>query len=130
MNAAEFDTRRRLLGLSIQETADYVGAQRRTVERWISGAFNVSESAIERLQGLEDQMNEAVETVLQQTNILSKKHGNADEIKLIRYASQETLDASPHATGMPLGSHAIMIGWTADALEAQGWLVVIDWDSQ
>lgn len=111
MTAAEFDTRRRLLGLSIQETADYAGVQRRTVERWISGHSGVDKRAVIALLGLEDKMLTAVEHTV---DLAREK--NAGAVALMRYRSQGAIDASPHAAGLPLGAHAILIGWTAMAL--------------
>lgn len=122
MTPAEFDTRRRLLGLSIQETADYLGVQRRTVERWISGYSNVTPDALTRLEALERDMNEAVNQALS----LARERG-ADDMVLYRYRSQEAVDASRHAAGMPLGAHAMMIGWASEALENDGHSVTVDW---
>lgn len=122
MTPAEFDTRRRLLGLSIQEVADWCEVQRRTVERWISGYSGVAENASARLLDLEDRMTAAVEQAVALASVQKP-----DSVTLLRYRSQSGLDASPHAAGMPLGAHAIMIGWMADALEDEGMTVAIAW---
>ena len=37
------------------------------------------------------------------------------------------VDAAPHATGLPLGAHAMLIGWVADALEDDGHDVEMVW---
>jgi hypothetical protein len=119
---AEFDTRRRLLGLSIQETSEWCGTQRRTVERWISGYSNVSPSAVLKLDTLKKNMAVAVDGAVK----LARFH-DASIVSLARYRSQGAVDASPHAAGLPLGAHAILIGWTADALQEAGFEVVIAW---
>lgn len=123
MTSAEFDTRRRLLGLSIQEAADYLGVQRRTVERWIRGYSEVNPDAVERLLALEGRMSSAVEQAV--AAILSVAGGAPKT--LLRYRSQAAVDASPHAAGMPLGAHAILIGWIADELNFKGADVEIAW---
>jgi transcriptional regulator with XRE-family HTH domain len=122
MTPAEFDTRRRLLGLSIQEAADYLGVQRRTVERWISGYSEVAGAAADLLFDLESRMDAAVEVVV---SVVKKQ--KPDEITLTRYRSQAAVDASPHAAGLPLGAHGILIGWAADTLESAGHTVEIIW---
>lgn len=48
-------------------------------------------------------------------------------VRLLPNAAQAGVDAAPHAAGMPLGAHAILIGWTADALEAEGIETEIVW---
>lgn len=122
MTPAALDTRRRLLGLSIQETADYCGVARRTVERWISGYSTVDDGAAQRLLALEERMAEAVE---QAVALAMEQRPTA--VALQRYRSQAAVDASPHAAGLPLGAHAILIGWTADALEDEGIGAEIAW---
>lgn len=122
MTPAEFDTRRRLLGLSVQAAADYCGVNRRTIERWINGDSEMAEEAIERLQELEDRMSAAAE---QAVELAREKQAGA--VELLRYRSQQAVDASPRAAGLPLGSHAILIGWVADALEAEGVETEIVW---
>lgn len=125
MTPAEFDTRRRLLGLSVEEAADWCGANRTTVQRWVRGKARIHPRAVERLEELEEAMSEAVEQALD----LARERG-ADKITLIRYWTQEALDASPHASGLPLGAHSMMIGWTADALEDDGRAVEIAWSEE
>lgn len=119
---AEFDTRRRLLGLSIQETADFCGVQRRTVERWISGYSVVPQEAAQRMDDLKDRMKAAVRAAMDLA-----EHKPANDVRLIRYRSQDELETSPHAAGMPLGAHAMLIGWAAEALAGEGFTVRIEW---
>ncbi len=121
MTPAEFDTRRRLLGLSIEETAEWCGANRVTVQRWTKGQSRIDPRAIDRLEELEDGMAAAVERA-----VATVKNHNGP-VPLFRYRSQAAVDAAPHASGMPLGAHAILIGWTADALEDAGHAVEIVW---
>lgn len=122
MTPAEFDTRRRLLGLSMEETAEWCGANRVTVQRWIKNQSRISPSAIARLDELESRMNAAVEAA-----VAVARREKPDVVRLLRYRSQAAVDASPHAAGMPPGAHAILIGWKADALEAGGQAFTIEW---
>lgn len=122
MTPAEFDTRRRLLGLSIQEAADFLGVQRRTVERWISGYSEIPDSAIKKLDSLNAAMMRAVDQAVK-----FAKRKPAQEVALLRYRSQEAVDASPHAAGLPLGAHAVLIGRILTRLREDGFNVTVNW---
>jgi hypothetical protein len=126
MTPAKFDTMRRFCGLSIKETADWCGTQRRTVERWISGYSLVSESAAARMGNLNLLINKAVIEAVKQANILAAQQGGS-EIQLLRYRSQETVDNSPNASGLPLGAHSMLIARSLKALDDKGFNVVIEW---
>jgi hypothetical protein len=121
MTPAEFDTRRRLLGLNMEETAEWCGANRVTVQRWIKGLSRIDPKAVARLETLENSM------IISAENAVALIFGHAGPVPLIRYRTQAAVDAAPHASGMPLGAHAILIGWTADALEDVGHEVEIVW---
>jgi hypothetical protein len=75
-----------------------------------------------KLDALEDAMNAGVEEMLE---VFEDKH--PDEIQLVRYRSQEAVDAGPQGNGLPHGAHSVMIGWTFEALEANGRTVEIVW---
>jgi transcriptional regulator with XRE-family HTH domain len=122
MTPAAFDTRRRLLGLSIQEAAVYLGTTRRTVERWISGYSEISEDAVAKLGALEDKMWDAVRDAE-----IDAEWKRPRSVELKRYRNQEAVDAAARWAGLPLGAHAIMIGWIAEALEAKRIEVEIVW---
>ncbi|AGH48785.1 MULTISPECIES: helix-turn-helix domain-containing protein [Sphingomonadales] len=123
MSPAEFDTRRRSLGLSVDETAALCGVQDRTVRRWQSGATPIPADASGALESLEDAMGLAVdELVTFATDRVAK-----GPVLLWRYRTQAEQDRSPHARSLPLGAHAMMIAWAADALEAEGIDVDIEW---
>ncbi|RIA37457.1 uncharacterized protein DUF1870 [Hephaestia caeni] len=128
MTPAEFDTRRRALGLSIEE-ARFVCAHNgkpvdvRQVRRWANGESPVAQNAIDGLNALEWRMeamvNQLVETVTKRTM--------AGPVPLRRYRDQDDLDRSPEGGDLPLGAHAIYVGWAADALAAEGVGVNIVW---
>jgi hypothetical protein len=123
LTPAEFDTRRRSLGLSVDETAALCGVQDRTVRRWQSGASPIPEDATEALGGLEDAMLEAVEQALR----LATDMTTSAPVVLRRYRTAGDQARSPHASSLPPGAHAMMIGWAADALEAEGIATRIEW---
>lgn len=123
MTPAEFDTRRRSLGLSVEEAASLCQVQDRTVRRWQSGASPIPDDAAAALQALEDAMLEAVE----QAVLFATDRVAAGPVLLWRYRTQADQDRSPHAATLPLGAHAMLIAWTADALAAEGLEVAIEW---
>lgn len=125
MTPAEFDTRRRSLGLSVDETAALCGVGDRQVRRWQSGATPVPVDAAAGLEALEDAMARAVDEATRHTTDKVER----GPVVLWRYRTQADLDRSPHARGLPLGAHAMMIAWAADALAAEGVDVRIEWAS-
>jgi hypothetical protein len=102
--------------------AQWCGANRTTVQRWHKGVSRIDPRAAARLDDLENKMAVAVE----QATAVAREQ-KPDVVELIRYRDQASLDASPNAAGLPLGAHAMMIGWLSDALEDKGYEVTIRW---
>jgi hypothetical protein len=123
VTGAEYDTRRRLLGLSVEEAARLHGVQDRTIRRWTRGVSPVPDDAALALLDLEDRMEKAVGEAVK----LAKAEAGTAPVALYRYRSVEAQTRSPHASSLPLGAHAMLIGWTADALDAEGFGVAIGW---
>lgn len=123
MTPAEFDTRRRSLGLSTREAAALCGVQERTLNRWQAGDYAIPQDAVDALDALEESMSDAVENVV----TFATDNVESGPVILWRYRTQAVLDRSEHASGMPLGAHAMMIAWAADALAAEGIGVQIEW---
>lgn len=123
MNAAEYDTRRRALGLSVRDLAELHGCTERTVNRRLAGEQEVRDRDIDDLDRLEREMDKAVDEALARAKSL-KFDG---PITLFRYRNPEHFSTSSHVGAMPPGSHAMLISWVADALEAKGYDVEIDW---
>ena len=116
MTAAAHDTLRRVLGLSVDETAALHGVQdARTVRRWHDGTRALPDDAMPRLEGLREAMEDEVEQILRTAQ---------GRTVLTRYRSAANL--APHSD-LPPGAHAMMIGWAADALRDQGATVEIVW---
>lgn len=93
------------------------------MRRWQSGASPIPAAAQDVLDRLESEMGEAVE----QTFVLATDLIAGQPVVLWRYRTQSDQDRSPHAAGLPLGAHAMLVAWTADALEAEGLPVQIEW---
>jgi len=123
MTPAEFDTRRRSLGLTVEEAAALCGVQDRTVRRWQSGATPIPQDAASALSRLEEAMGAAVDNAV----LLATDKMADGTIALYRYRTAEDHARSPHASSLPPGAHAMMIAWAADALEAEGFEVRIEW---
>lgn len=68
-------------------------------------------------------MTRAVDKVVRQTT--DQMAGGP--VELYRYRTAEDQARSPHASSLPLGAHAMLVAWTADALEAEGFDVAIKW---
>jgi len=106
----------------VRDLADVLGVTEKSVNRWGNDDSPIPERAWDALDALEDGMQRGVESALD----LARAHPRTP-VTLYRYRSQEALDASPHGAGMPLGAHAMMIGWAYEALEADGIEVDMDW---
>lgn len=123
MTGAEYDTRRRALGLSVRDLAELHGCAERTINRRILGEQPVRPEDMADLEQLEDAMDRAVDQAVK----LAKAEAGRMPIALYRYRNAEHLATSPHAATLPAGSHAMMIAWAADALAAEGFDVTVEW---
>ncbi len=126
MTPAEFDTQRRMLGLSIDDTAALCGGvSPRAVNDWMRGVSKLPNDAIEALILLNQKMQNAVENAV----ILGTDKTMNGIIELKRYRTQRGFDESLHASqdDLPFGAHAILIGWVAEALRDEGINVEIVW---
>ncbi|QHL91176.1 hypothetical protein GVO57_10550 [Sphingomonas changnyeongensis] len=123
MTPAESDTRRRSLGLPVDETTSLCGLQDRTVKRWQSGYSSIPTDAAAALDQLEAAMSKAVE----QAVALAADHVARGPVVLWRHRTQADQDRRPHAATFPSGTHAMMIARAADALAAEGMDVSNQW---
>lgn len=73
MTPAAFDTRRRYLGLSAEETPRLCGVQDRTIRRWHAGTSPIPQDAIDALNQLEKTMHEAVKQEIMLATDMVKK---------------------------------------------------------
>ena len=128
MTPAAFDTRRRMLGLSVRDTAQVCGrdggpVSEKAVNNWIRGEAPVPLDAQLALEALELRMEDQVAALV---DLITDKTMIGPE-PLVRYRTQEALDDGPHACELPLGAHAMMIAWADDQLAAQGVETDIIW---
>lgn len=123
MTPAEFDTRRRMLGLSVEDTAQLCGGvSPRAVNNWFRGEAPLPKDAIEALLKLDWQIDNAIESAVRFAQIQ-----RPDIVELKRYRTQKGFESSPHASQMPFGAHAVLIGLTTEALGAEGIATEIVW---
>lgn len=124
MNGAEFDTRRRALGLSVAEIAKIAGlANDRAVNRWIADEAPVPEDVAAKLDEIESAMHDMVDQLADAAADVTM----AGPIAIRRYRTQQNLDASPDAAGLPLGAHAMATSWLVERLLDEGITSAITW---
>lgn len=131
---AYLDTRRRALGLSISETADWLNTSERGINRWITGSPpRDPEEIANDLQRLEDLLERLARGFVEQAMDVTA----SGPVRLVRFRTQEELDADlgpllarlEPGLRLPLGAHAIMVGWAMDQLADEGIDVEIEWVS-
>jgi hypothetical protein len=123
MTPAEFDTRRRTLGLSVAELADVCGVQDRTARRWCLGTLDRPADAVGALDALEAAMNRAV---VEAVALVTERVADGPVV-LWRHRTPEAHARSRPAGSIPHGAHAILIARVAAALAAEGVEAVIEW---
>lgn len=123
MNGAEYDTLRRSLGLSVEEAAWVHDVNVRQIRRWARDDTPIPADVIARIEGLRGLMEEMVDHAVDQVTDAMER----GPIILWRYPDQASYEASPDKAGLPLGAHAMMVGWAADALRAEGVEVDVRW---
>lgn len=116
MTGAELDTRRRKLGLSIEDVAELADVGVRTVNRWTNDVQPVQIRVVEKLDRLEATMRGQVEFAVRQVTEMVA----AGPLPIIRYSTRHAYIASDDKSGVPFGAHAMMCAWLADVLAVQG----------
>lgn len=91
MTPAGLDTRRRALGLSVEELAAVCGVQDRTARRWMSGDNAIPEDVVQTLEALEERMDNAVD---QMVALVQATAAAGEPVILWRYRSQDDLERS------------------------------------
>lgn len=122
MTGAEFRLKRRTLGLSIEETAERLGVNLRSMRRWENGEWEVPENAITFIDGLWQDKVEAANVVLDKLEAQGK---DPEPITLRLYRTHKGhYEADP---GQTWGEHASAIGIIAVALELHGYQFTVEY---
>ena len=122
--AAAYDTLRRSLGLSELDCAEYHQVKARTIRNWCRDSVDI-EGPMKELATLSQAIENAEKQAIE--NAKSFLRPGDGEIALFRYRTRYGWKASPHASSMPFGAHAILIKRAYDALAAEGFTVRIEW---
>lgn len=127
MSAAEIDTRRRSLGLSLGELAGATGISERTLRYWVSGEGEPRDPAsiMDRLTEVAVTMGDLVDSLSELALEAFERTGERRAV-VVRHARPDTMAADDHR-GLPLGAHAMAMSWLADDLRADGFEVVFEW---
>ena len=127
VTGAEFDSRRRALGLSISETAAFCAeVEATTVNRWINGRASVPPEALGKLDMLEEFMRMAVGRRVE----ITADETMSGPVRVHRYRTQEALSASDDAIGIPLGGHEMMTVWLVEKLAGLGITSEVVWANE
>jgi transcriptional regulator with XRE-family HTH domain len=123
MNGATLRTYRELLGYELNQYAEKVGVNRRTVTRWETGQWNVPEDVATQVRSDLDELN----------RVIDELHATipeaAEEATLLRCGRSDDLSKVTKETT----SHEIYnaaTGLTALALETEGCQVTLEWSSR
>lgn len=126
MTGAEFDTRRRVLGLSVEDVATLLAVQHRLVQRWIAGSSPVPDFAGEMLDELEDRVSALVDQLVETLT----RRTMAGPVKLLRYRTADDYAESIDGDQLPFAAQPIYVAWAADALAAEGVETTILWNDE
>lgn len=122
MNGATLRTYRRLLGYDINDYAEELGINRRTVTRWETGDWPVPDDVALRVR---DDLSELRAVADELRDSVPK---GADEAEFVRYRRSEDIAAVTKSTTSAEIYNAAA-GLAALGLEAQGCIVSLEWAS-
>lgn len=123
MNGATLRTYRELLGYELNQYADKVGVNRRTVTRWETGQWDVPEDVAAQVRSDLNELTRVIDELQETVPV------DAEEATLLRYGRADDLSKVTKETA----SHEIYnaaIGLAALALEADGCQVTLEWYSR
>lgn len=128
MSGAEYRTLREACGLSLRDAATFHQVGERTVAYWESGRSGIPQGAIAELRDLNAAIERGVAGALDVYRALLAEHGPAAAVALTRYRTIEVYAGTRAGReGLPLSSHAALLGRTMIALERAGAAVEIEW---
>lgn len=110
MTAAEFKTIRESLGLTAQWIADHAGVKLRTAQYWEAGRMAVPRDVADMLELIDKGLESSVEQAVAHIDELTKKHGQPEQITLVRYRNDSDLwRFRPDMKPLPATTHAAML---------------------
>lgn len=122
MNGATLRTYRRLLGYDINDYAEELGINRRTVTRWETGDWPVPDDVAERVR---DDLSELRAVADELRNSVPE---GAAEAEFVRYRrSEDIADVTTSTKSAEIYNAAA--GLAALGLEAQGCIVSLEWEA-
>lgn len=126
MTGAEFRLKRRTLGLSIEEFAERLKVNLRTVRRWENGEWEIPPNAIAFLDNLWQKNIEKANIVLDRLDSVAKEQGKDPEAVVLRmYRTRKGhYEADP---GQTWSEHASAVGIIAIALELYGYPFTVEY---
>lgn len=129
MTPAELKTYRESLGLTLQWLADNSNVKLRTAQYWESGRMSVPLDVSERLSKLDQQFSKAADYAVQIAHEnVTAQDSMPDNVVLYRYRTEDELwQARPDMQGLPVTSHAALLNRCRLALEADGFIVRIEY---
>lgn len=128
MNGAEFRLKRMTLGLAVEELAERLNVDRRTVKRWETGYWEITPEAEAYLRGLWDAKLAMIDGVLEYLDGQEDAHGEPEAVDLTIYKSGESHHrADP---GQTWGEHTASVGMIVTVLELYGYRVNVGYAPQ
>lgn len=126
---AEFVTLRESCGLNVNEAAEWLGVNLRTIRRWSDGDQRVPPGVAAQLIKLDGQLTTAADGAAIQMQHAIAHHGRApDDLALVRYATIEDLARyRPDMAELPLSVHGALIDRVRLAAERLGITCRIVW---
>lgn len=122
MNGATLRSYRRLLGYDINEYAEELGINRRTVTRWETGDWPVPDDVAVRVRNDLAELRAVVDELRDSVSV------DAEEAEFVRYRrSEDIASVTKNTTSAEIYNAAA--GLAAFGLEGQGCTVSLEWAS-
>ena len=129
LNKAEFKTLREALGFSIQDVANLVQVNHRSVRRWEDAEYTQyrpPENVYDQFKKLDADFDNAAFEALTEAKLKEQALGEKPKVKLMRFLSNASLwESHPNFSGMTTTVHAAMLFRAKKLLEQHNFNVEI-----